>query len=434
MATNKSHEIVILGGNFGGVGAAHYLLRHTIPSLQHLDKSKTLHVTLVTPNSRAYFKVASPRSAIQPNLLAGSELWRPLSEAFDRYPADQIKIVKAKAVGLDPSNRTVTVAPTGAGEAEQTIPYDSLVISTGTTSPSPLWTLHGDENLTSDAFKKVNESLTKAKTVLVAGGGPVGVETAGEIASAQPNVKITLLSGGPRLLQRTKPEIGARAQAYLEQKLGVTVIHNVRVEHSVPRAASNDGDAGKTTIPLSDGSTHSTDLYIDATGGVPNSQFLPPEWLDETRRIITRDAYFRVRGSGDGDGNAAGVYVLGDIVAGSNNTVFELDAMVPVVCSSVGVDIAAQYTPAEGDRAPRPGLLRTLLGVLPGAGPKGPGPVVQKEFKPMKDTILVPIGPDSGVGQLFGWQVPGWFVKMAKGKSFLIELMGPMISGEKWKA
>lgn len=60
--------------------------------------------------------------------------------------------------------------------------------------------------------------------------------------------------------------------------------------------------------------------------------------------------------------------------------------------------------------------------------------VGQKQFKPMKETILQAISLDGGVGQLFGCAVPSWFVKMAKGKSFLIEMMGPMMSVEEWKA
>lgn len=58
----------------------------------------------------------------------------------------------------------------------------------------------------------------------------------------------------------------------------------------------------------------------------------------------------------------------------------------------------------------------------------------QKQFKPMKDTILVAISSDGGVGQLFGCGVPSWFVNMSKGKSFLMEMMCPMMSVEKWKA
>lgn len=428
MASNKAHEIVLLGGNFGGVGAAHYLLRHVIPALKQLDKTTTFNITLVTPNTRLFFKPASPRSSIQPNLLAESKLWRPLSDAFKQYPASQFKLVRASAVGIDPSTRTVTVASTGMEVYEQAIVYDSLIISTGTTSPSALWTLHRDENLTSDAFKAVQTSLPTAKTILIAGGGPVGVETAGEVASLHSNAKVTLLSGGSRLLQRFKPDTSARAQVYLEQKLGVTVVHNLRVE----RNFNGQTKAETAPVPLSNGSTHTADVYIDATGGAPNSQFLPRDWLDETGRVITHDAYFRVRGSGDSDPHAEGVYALGDIVAGSKNTIFELDAMVPTVCSSIGVDIAARYNLLVS--AGRPGLLRSLLAFLPGMGSVSAGVLTQKEFKPMKDTVLVPIGPNGGVGQLFGWQVPSWFVKMAKGKSFLIEMVDPMISGDKWKA
>jgi len=68
---------------------------------------------------------------------------------------------------------------------------------------------------------------------------------------------------------------------------------------------------------------------------VLNSQLLPREWLDENRRVITPDAYFRVRGNGTGDSHADGVYALGNIFARSNITVRELDDMVPVVCLSI---------------------------------------------------------------------------------------------------
>ncbi|KAI1845193.1 hypothetical protein JX265_006969 [Neoarthrinium moseri] len=420
MADTKPHEVVILGGNFGGVGAAHYLLKYTIPSLHRLDKTKGFHITLVAPNSDVYFKVASPRALIQPKLLEESKLWRPLSEAFKQYPAGQIDCVQAIATSLDAAKRSVSIKASGAHETEgeRIIPYDTLIIATGTTSASPIWTLQSKQSLTSESFRSVQDVLPKAKTVIVAGGGAVGVETAGEIASAYPSAEITLFSGGKTLLQRVKPEVGARAQEYLQTKLNVKVVHGVKVLSATP---SNESPG--TTVSLSDGKSLTVDLYIDATGGVPNSQFLPAEWLDSTKRIITRDAYFRVKGN-DAK-NADGVYVLGDIVAGSNNTIFELDAMVPTVCSSVGVDIAAQLKP--GESMPKPGFLRSLTG--------GSSSIpTQKEFKPMKDSILVPIGPGGGVGLLMGWQAPSWLVKMAKSKSFLIELFDPMISGNKWKA
>ena len=428
------HEILILGGNFGGVGAAHYLLRHTIPSLQRLDKSKSFHVTLATPNTHLFFKIGSPRALINSTLIPEAKILRPLAEGFSAYTSSQFTLIQALATSLDSSQRIVTVTPmiSDTPTTTQQLHYDTLIISTGTTSTSPLWTLHPDQSLTTTALKSMHAILPTIKTVLIAGGGPVGIETAGEIATAYPSCKVTLLSGGARLLQGIKPATSARAQVYLEHKMHVEVIHNVRVTSS-DSSASIATPSSPATIVLSDGSSRTVDLYIDATGGVPNSQFLPVEWLDDSKLVLTRDAYFRVRGNGSDDVN--GVYVLGDVVAGSKNTLIELDAMVPTVCSSVGVDLAKQLSAGDkqtmGEEG-KTGFLGTLWQIVFGGKNRG-GLPVQLEFKPIKDTILVPIGTDGGVGQVFGWKMPSFFVKLAKGKSFLVELVEPMLSGEKWK-
>lgn len=34
---------------------------------------------------------------------------------------------------------------------------------------------------------------------------------------------------------------------------------------------------------------------------------------------------------------------------------------------------------------------------------------------------VVPIGPKGGVGVLFGWRVPSWFVWLVKARSFMME-------------
>ncbi|KAJ8070665.1 hypothetical protein OCU04_001036 [Sclerotinia nivalis] len=415
-------EIVILGGNIGGVGAAHYLLRHTIPQLKRVDAMKSYHITLVTPNTSLFFKIASPRALINSTLIPETKIVRPLAEGFRKYNAKQFEIVQGIATSIDLANRSVIVGfttSTTEGDAsattEKKLHYDSLLIATGTTSASALWTLHNDESLTTKALHSMHEQLPKAKTILVAGGGPVGIETSGEIASAFPTAKITLLSGGTRLLRKHKVTLATNAQAYLEHKAHVEVLHNVRVVGSKKTAD------GATIVELSDGKEETVDLYIDATAGVPNSGFLPGEWLDESKRVITADAYFRVRGKSAGDEEAKGVYVIGDVVAGSANTLMECDAQIPVACSALAVDAAG------GKAVPKTeGLWGKFF------GDKNAGPTL-KEFKPMKDTIIVPVGRNGGVGMLFGFSMPSWFVKFAKGNKFLVELVDPMMSGEKWK-
>lgn len=347
---------------------------------------------------------------------------RPLAEGFKKYDASQIEIVQGIATSIDLVTRSVTVGPvtsTTDGDASTAIgkqlEYDALIISTGTTSASALWTLHNHETITTQSLHSMHELLPKSKTILIAGGGPVGIETSGEIASEHPTAKITLLSGGTRLLPKYKAALAIRAQNYLEQKARVEVLHNIRV------VGSKKSVEGSTIVELSDGTEKTVDLYIDATGGVPNTQFLPQEWLDESKRVITADAYFRVRGKSAGDEEARAVYVVGDVVAGSANTLMESDAQIPVACATLAVDALG------GKAAPKAGGWWSRI-----FGEKNVGPTL-KDFKPMKDTIILPIGRHGGVGLLFGFGMPSWFVKFAKGNTFLVELVEPMLSGEKWK-
>lgn len=397
-----SHEIIILGGNMGGVGVAHFLLRNTLPALQRISTKKSFAITLVSPNTHYYFKLGVPRAAISPDLIPENKVMRPLSEGFAQYPQGSFKHIQAIAVAHDPEKRMVTVSPSGANTTEHFLHYDSLFIATGTSSASRIWTLGRDQSLTSEALDTLHTQLPDAKTVLIAGAGPVGCETAGEIAAAYPACKITLLSGGPRLLVRFQEKTGQRAQKYFAKHTNVEIIHNVRV-------TSTETEEAATVVSFSDGSVRKVDLYIPATGGTPNSEFLLPEWLDSTGRVVTRDKHFRVQGKGSEDTTTEGVYVVGDIVSGSRNTAIELDAMVPVVCSSFEVDAAK------------------ILGA------KGREMSAQKEYKPLQDTVIIPIGRDGGVGSVMGWQVPSWFIWLVKGRKFLMEKVDGYLFGSQWK-
>lgn len=74
-----------------------------------------------------------------------------------------------------------------------------------------------------------NEKLKAAKSVLIVGGGPTGVELAGEIVTDFPDKKVTLVHGGARLLEFVGEKAGAKALPWLESK-GVTVILNDKLE------------------------------------------------------------------------------------------------------------------------------------------------------------------------------------------------------------
>ena len=179
------HDIVVVGASFAGLSTAHYLLRHTIPKLEASNSGQTYKLTLISTTKRFFFKVGSPRTVASPDLIPVDKLLLPIADAFKEYPADHFKLVIGSATGLDEGRKTVSV---NGANGSLTIPYATLVISTGSRTASPLWTLQDSYQETDAELKKVHAALQKASSVLIAGGGPAGVETAGTVTPYIPTI------------------------------------------------------------------------------------------------------------------------------------------------------------------------------------------------------------------------------------------------------
>ncbi|MCJ1413172.1 hypothetical protein MMC19_007276 [Ptychographa xylographoides] len=390
--TSNTHEFLILGGNFAGISVAHYLLRHTIPSLTKLDDAKTYHVTLVSPSTHFFWKIGAPRSLATPDLIPLSKAFLPIADGFKEYSAEQYTIVNGTAVGLSSESRTVTVEmPT---KDTRSISYSSLVIATGTSSPTAIWTLNGSHENSIKAMKDLHATLPSAKTILIAGGGPAGTETAGEIASLYPSAKTTILSGSTRLLSRLLPSTSKDVEVRLH-KLGVEVIHNLRVKN-----IAKLGDGGKTELTFDDGSKRTVDVYIDSTGGKPNTSFVPASWLNERKQVLSDDKTLRLTPPG-----TEGIYVIGDAGSYSSGGIMDVNNAVAPVCSSMGIDIAKSIDEKKARE------------------------FKQRIFKPIPDTQFVPTGPKGGVGQVFGWRVPSLAVWAFKSRTFLIDNAPGVVTG-----
>lgn len=170
------HDIVIVGASFAGLSTAHYLLRHTIPKLEASNSSKTYKVTLISTTDRFLFKVGTPRTVASPDLIPAEKVLVPIADAFKGYPADHFKLVIGTATAIDEEKRRISVNSANGSIAT---PYASLILATGSRSASALWTLQDDYRETDAELKRIHAALQKAGTVLIAGGGPAGVETAG---------------------------------------------------------------------------------------------------------------------------------------------------------------------------------------------------------------------------------------------------------------
>lgn len=173
--------ILILGGSFAGVSTAHRILK------QASKTGPAVKVILVSPNTHLYWNIAAPR-ALLPGQFTDDKIFQSIPDGFKQYSKDQFEHVVGFASNLDAANKKVKVSADVEGhKLVKTVGYDFLIIGTGSRSKefdddvkAPFKGL-GSTEVTKDALHEFQELVKKSKTIVVAGAGPTGVETAGEL-------------------------------------------------------------------------------------------------------------------------------------------------------------------------------------------------------------------------------------------------------------
>ena len=383
--------VVILGAGWAGLPLAHKLLKYTCPKTRD-----GLKVILVSPNSHFYWNVAAVRGVV-PGAIPDEQLFLPIEPAFAQYPTKNFEFIPGKAENVDPENDTIELAKNDG--TRHSLPYDQLVIATGSHIRSNLpFKPIGTHEETLTALHSVQKQIAVAKSIVVAGGGPTGVETAGELAAAYGGEKgITLIVSDEHVLQASHglPSISQVVEKDL-QKLGVKLIRNTQVKATQMDNTETTKDisvAQTTTLTLSDGSTLSTDLYLPLFGVKVNTGFVPPSLLDSAGNLAL-DKTMRVTG-------AKNIWGIGD----------------------VGNLEAKQLTVTDAQIIH---LSKALHSVITGEGKQ-----LVKEYKPSsKMMIFITMGKKYATGQIGGWKVWGWIVAYVKGRMLFVDTAKGYVGGK----
>lgn len=315
-------------------------------------------------------------------------------DGFEQYKnlKNQVEFHHGSATQLDPETRSITIR-THEGGVEN-LEYYALVIATGVRSPTPLTTLQGNYTISEEALDQMNRQLASAKEVVVSGGGPVGVETAGEIGThLKGRAKITLIAGGEKILPVLSNGLASKAQKQLE-KVGVTVIYNVKVTDSKQTLD------GRTELTLDNGETMTADAYIPGTGVQPNTDFLPERLKGKKGYVQTNPQTLRVDAAGPR------VYAAGDVASVDNGGVLNIYSSTPVMGANLCHDLLAD----------------TKLGSF-----------AERKYERKNDkTQIVPVGAKTGVGSFNGFPMPGFAISMIKGKDYFLKTRDDIFQGERY--
>lgn len=312
-----------------------------------------------------------------------------IPDAFREYPAGSFIFVKGLVTKIDYTNKSVTVVlpvEFSAATIASSYNFDYLVIASGSTTPATL----GQEGVRlpfkATAFEGIRNAITEAqakiedaKTIVIGGAGPLGVEMAGELAEAPGSKKVTLVSRSNSLLEDATVSVQRAAVSLLKAK-NVDVLTGITVEEAV-----YESDSKTWKVKLSNRETYTADAYIATTGTIPNNDFIPKEYLDP-KGWVKVDEQLRVVQNGV---SRSDTYAIGDITCHPYRLLSRVSPQGQTIASNIAAAI---------DQSSR-----------------------KMTYSPerQKKMMVVPVGQSTGTGHLGRWTLFGCLVWFFKGKDFL---------------
>jgi NADH dehydrogenase len=256
-----THRVVVVGGGFGGLQAVHKLRRAPVD------------VTLI---DRRNFHLFQPLTyQVATGALSPGEIAYPLRAIFKRH--QNVRVLLAEVADVDLEKREVQLTPVGEVPAPATIQYDTLIVAGGSRYS---YFGHDDWSEFAAEVKSLESALMVRGRILsafesaevetdpdlraawltfaVVGGGPTGVEMAGQIAELSRDTlrrdfrtidprtgRILLIEAADRVLTSFPQSLSARAARSLN-RLGVTTLFGSTVVGIDERAVTVEHADGTT--------------------------------------------------------------------------------------------------------------------------------------------------------------------------------------------
>lgn len=175
-------------------------------------------------------------------------------------------VVRAKVLAVHPDH----VVLDRPWEGSEQLPFAYLAIATGTRLTPP-GSMEAEEKLPSVLyFQDFQKRVLSASSVVIIGGGAVGVQMATDLKELYPDKKVTLVQSRDRVMPKFHPLFHDMIMQRFSE-LGVDVITNNRV---VVPEGGYPTDGSTFTVKLRDGRELETQLVIPATGQTANNELV----------------------------------------------------------------------------------------------------------------------------------------------------------------
>ncbi|KAI0668115.1 FAD/NAD-P-binding domain-containing protein [Trametes maxima] len=289
-STHLLHTVAVLGASYGGARAAQ-LLAQGLPD--------SWRVVLIDRNSHMNHLYVLPRYAVLPGhehkaFIPYHTVFEPPalpgSPSPSSLPAKDLSrhvLLHANVTALKEHELTLDKSFPEHGVPDHTLHFEYLVYALGSHLPSPinLWGPVADE-VEKDGvvdivrgtkeggvawLKKFQQRVARASSVLVVGGGALGIQYATDIAEIYPATRVTLLHSRHRLLPRFDEGMHTEIISSLSA-LNVCAILGDRLDlASLSKGAERNGER---IVRTQSGREIRAELVLLCTGQTPNTALL----------------------------------------------------------------------------------------------------------------------------------------------------------------
>lgn len=244
MTTEDNNSIIIVGGGPGGIRVARTIVQQS---------GKTpVSITVMDRQNYMDWSLASPRSLVHPEDILKYGYVMPLDKVCEHVSTKKhpVKFIQANVTQVSPTS--VTLDNGTVLEAKVIV-----VAIGGQYASGAMWKPLPDQ-ITKEtriaAFKTLRAKVEACHSIVVTGAGPTGVEVAGEIKAAFPNITVTIVG---TLLPHSKEPIQERTKATLES-LGIVVMTG-HVDVTEP-------DVNGSVMTREGETIHKVDMILNAAG------------------------------------------------------------------------------------------------------------------------------------------------------------------------
>jgi len=337
---SKIH-VVIIGGGYAGLQVAVDL------------KKAGVKFTIIDPKEYFHHCVGALRAAVNPDYAVKTAI--PLKDAFGD------SFIQGSVESLDMEGKKVVI--TGG----KVIEFTHCVIAVGSLGPVPARTEKLSISDLLEECKEISDVISNAENIVIVGGGPVGVEMAGEITDKYKAKIVTIVSSSDKLICPDFDDKFYSGIKSLIEDAGVKVIYGrvTNLSELVPNKVM------KQTVAVGDEKLEA-DLVLPCVGLPPNKTMIDKlvsvDSIDENNRIKVNE-FLEVEGH-------PSIFAIGDC------------------CNTLEHKMAA-FAARHGELV--------VSNIVREASGSTPSP-----YKRPFIGMLVPFGASAGAGIFNGWHLPNF--------------------------